>query len=57
MVAQVATRKMPKVQTEPSRLSAPISTVRRLTVTVGVLLGAAIAVSLLWANLSAIALR
>ena len=32
-------------------------TVRRLAVTVGVLLGAAIAVSLLWGNLSAIALR
>src|SRR5258705_5584137 len=32
-------------------------TVRRLAVTVGVLLGAALAVSLLWANLRAIALR
>ncbi len=32
-------------------------TVRRLAVTVGVLLGAAIAVSLVWANLGAIALR
>ena len=32
-------------------------TVRRLAVTVGVLLGAAIAVSLVWANLRAIALR
>jgi hypothetical protein len=32
-------------------------TVRRLAVTVGVLLGAAIAVSLVWASLSAIALR
>src|SRR5205823_12313500 len=31
--------------------------VRRLGVTVGVLLGAAIAVSLVWANLGAIALR
>jgi hypothetical protein len=32
-------------------------TVRRLGVTVGVLLGAAIAVSLLWGNLSAVGLR
>jgi hypothetical protein len=32
-------------------------TLRRLGVTAGVLLGAALAVSLLWANLSAVALR
>lgn len=32
-------------------------TLRRLAVTVGVLLGAAIAVSLLWANLRAVGLR
>ena len=32
-------------------------TIRRLAVTVGVLLGAALAVSLLWANLSTVALR
>jgi hypothetical protein len=32
-------------------------TVRRLGVTVGVLLGAAIAVSLLWANLSTVGLK